>query len=252
MKLGKLAPQFRPETPHFANYLLSPPALLPTVPDDVDWIADLPEDLGMFANDRYGDCAFVAQAHAELTWAAGRGECLAISDDDVLGAYSGCTGFKQNDPTTDRGTVLADALVHWAGPGIGGRRIAGHVLVDHRNILHVRAAAYLFGGVYLGAALPISAQDTSKPWTGKTGALVGNDAPGSWGGHCVWCPKEALISGATFITWSRRQGSDWQWWLNYVDECYAPLSQDWADAARKAPNGFDFKALQADLPAVAA
>ncbi len=38
----------------------------------------------------------------------------------------------------------------------------------------------------------------------------------------------------------------WAFWDAYCDEAYACLSKDWAVAAR-APSGFDWTALDADL-----
>lgn len=248
MKLGKLAPQHRSRY-HLADYLCASPkkllAQLPQAPDSGDWEAKVPDsDLRMWGNDKYGDCAWAAQANAEQTWASMRGQPFSLTDQDVYDAYAS-TGWRPDDSSTDRGTVMADALDHWQKDGIGGRKIAGHVAVDHRNWAQVRLAAHLFGGVYFGAALPQSAQGAST-WIGKTGALSGDDLPGSWGGHAIWMPKWQIDSG-TIITWQHRQPADVQWWLNYVDECYAPLSVDWADLLVGAPNGFDFASLAADL-----
>lgn len=252
MKLGKLAAQHRAKL-NFGDYLrVSPRALvaqLPKAPDSGDWEAKLPDSaLQMWGNDQYGCCAFAAQANAQQTFAAQRGEAFNLTTGDVLSSYSRCTGFRAGDPSTDRGTVMADALDDWQNEGIGGLKIVGHVAVDYRNWAQVCLAQYLFGGVYFGAQLPISAQQPGA-WAGKTGALEGTDTPGSWGGHAIWSPTWT-VGGDGIITWQRRQPADKQWWYNYVDESYAVLSPNWADVIVGAPNGIDIASLAADLAAV--
>lgn len=248
-KLGKLAPKHDPRTLCLGNYLNHKRAL-PTPPPHVDWNKSIdPASLGMMLNDQEGDCGLAGQAHAVQTWTANNGSMITIPDADVQAAYSKLSGYVPGDASTDTGVVLLDALNQWRKDGIGGHTIAGYVKVDHHNILHVRTAVLLFGGVYTGAQLPLSAQDTTKPWIGKRGHLRGDDVPGSWGGHCMWHPC-ATSSGGEFVTWGAPQDDDWQWWLNYVDECYAPFSYDWLNAARVAPNGVDVIALEDDLAAL--
>ncbi len=68
--------------------------------------------------------------------------------------------------------------------------------------------------------------------------------PGSWGGHAV--PVIAYdASGLTCITWGALKRMTWAFWDAYCDEAYACLSRDWA--AARAPSGFDWAALDADL-----
>ena len=52
-------------------------------------------------------------------------------------------------------------------------------------------------------------------------------------------------SGLTCITWGALKQMTWAFWDAYCDEAYACLSKDWA--AAKAPSGFDWAALDADL-----
>lgn len=242
-KLGKLAPRHDLRTIHFAN-LLTP--ALPVSPPARDWLYGMPTDLGMMANDAVGDCGFASQAHAIQSWSFNQtGEIFTPPTADVLAAYSHCTGYDPADPSTDRGVVMLDALNSWRNYGISGRKIGAYAKVDHHNVDHVKAALNLFGGVYLGANLPLSAQKDG-PWFAPAGPLVGDDAPGGWGGHCMWMASydRDLV---TFVTWGRRQTADWQWVLDYVDEMYAPVSVDWVTGAQPAPNGFDVTRLNAAL-----
>lgn len=252
--LGKLPPRPRVNALHFADYLRVPAkailATLPAAPVESDY--DPPAtSLRMWANDRIGDCAFAGQANAELVWATARGEQFTLTDDDVIAAYSACTGYSPAFPESDKGTVLADALDQWQRDGIGGRKILGSVSIDPRNLDHVRLACWLFGVVYVGAALPITAQ-TAGPWVGAApGALAGDAAPGSWGGHCLTRAHQKLAIGGDMLTWERVQPHDDLWWLDYIDECHGPLSADWADVSRVAPNGFALAQLQADMGVLA-
>lgn len=244
MKLGKLPPKHDPKTLHLANYLIGPKRVLPKPPIDRDWNAKLPEDLGMFANDRYGDCGFAGMAHAEQTWGSNTGAEFKITEEIVLKWYSECTGFDPNDPSTDNGVVLLDALNYFRKIGL----IKGFTKVNNHDLVETQTAINLFGGTYIGAQLPISAQ-TQATWTGHHGRLTGDNVPGSWGGHCLWAPTftPKLVP---LVTWGARKPTDWQWWLNYVDEAYAVFGNSWLDANKVAPVGLDLDALLEDLAAL--
>lgn len=239
MKLGRLPPRHDTRTLHLASFLRYP---LPAYPPLRDWNSKLPSDLGMMQNDRYGDCGFAGQAHAVQTWTSDTGPVVTLPDQAVLDAYAACTGFDPDDPSSDQGVVLLDALKHWRKVGIGGHTISAFVKVDHHNLDHVKAAINLFGGLYMGANLPLAAQKSGL-WIGHArGPLRGDHAPGSWGGHCMWAPTYDR-SSVTFVTWGRRQRADWQWWLDYVDEAYACIAHDWVSDGVRAPNGFDLAGL---------
>jgi len=118
--------------------------------------------------------------------------------------------------------------------------------VSVRDPKLVRAGAYLFGGLYLGLALPVTAQ-TQDTWD-WTGTLSGDAAPGSWGGHAV--DVVAYDDAAlTIVTWGALKKMTWAFFDRYCDEAYAILSNDYLDAGR-APSGFDLNALKQDLSLV--
>lgn len=241
MKLGAQPPRFDVRTKLFADYVARPmdiSDLLAKMPPKLDWDDKLAAPLPDWGNNEYGDCGFAGLANALATFRSQRGLPGKTTTADVLTWYHDCTGFEENDPSTDQGVVLLDAL-NWA------RRtglIFGYVKVDPHNLLHVRLAKFLFGGVYVGAALPASAQDTSSPWIGKPGSLDGSDGVGSWGGHCLWSARDC-----SYRTWGLQQPADDQWSLNYVQECYALLSTSWSDVTNPAPNHFAMAELIADV-----
>jgi hypothetical protein len=153
------------------------------------------------------------------------------------------------DPATgEEGAVELDVLRDWRSHGVGRHRIAGFARVpvyDHRLL---RTAAWLFGGLYIGLQLPLSAQRHGTwDWGG---ALTGPDRPGSWGGHAVDVVGYSPGS-LTVVTWGRLQDMTWAFWDRYCDEAYCILSRDFLDGDR-APNGFDVEALRADLALVTA
>jgi hypothetical protein len=243
MKLGKLAPKHDIRTAHMIDFVSL--MRLPAPPPACDYDVKLPADLGMMANDKIGDCGFAGQGHAIQTWTSQNGHTVTPTTAAVIAAYSGCTGFTPSDPSSDQGVVLLDALNYWRKTGLGGHKIGAFMKVDHHNLDHVKIAINLFGGVYVGVSLPIAAQDQVM-WTGPRNHLTGDNAPGSWGGHCVWAPSYDHL-GIGLVTWGARKRADWNFWVDYVDEAYVAVSVDWVTGAKPAPNGFNLAKLQSYL-----
>ena len=112
------------------------------------------------------------------------------------------------------------------------------------NSHEVEYALYLFGFIYIGAALPISCQSQQDKWfVGPN--LTGVNEPDSWGGHCV-----IIVGfdkdGLDVITWGQRIRMTWNWWYCYVTEAYAVISPDFFTNG-VAPNGFDLTTLEKDI-----
>jgi hypothetical protein len=176
-----------------------------------------------------------------------RGHAVEVTQRSVLLAFD---KVKQVDAVTGQeGAVELDVLGFWRKHGIGGHRIGAFARVpvwDHRL---VRTAAFLFGGLYIGLDLPLTAQHQATwDWTHR---LDGPAKPGSWGGHAVdvvGYDRTAL----TVVTWGRLQELTWSFWDRYVDEVYAILSVDFLDEAGQAPNGLELAALKKDLALVTA
>jgi hypothetical protein len=240
--LGKLAPRHDART--FKLCALLGPSL-PAPPPSVDWTKPLPADLGEMANDRLGDCTCAGAAHLVQTWTGNRGDMLTIADDAIVAAYSAVAGYTPNDPTTDNGAALLDVLNFWRQTGIGGHQIGAFAAVDHANVVEVKQACDLFGGLYTGVQLPQSAMDA----TDNGAAWSDVDDTNILGGHCV-----ALVGydadGVTYVTWGKRQRATWAWVERYADEMYALIAADWVSGAAEAPSGFDLAQLQADLGAL--
>lgn len=245
MKLGKKLPKLDHRTLKGAKYMASMPNYH-AAPPWRDWTNKAMPDYGMMLNDNIGDCTCAAVGHLIQTWTSEHGNELTLPDSAILKAYEDVGEYNPNDPSTDNGAHMLDVLNYWRGTGVGGHRINSFVEIDYRNINEVKAAINAFGGVYVGAMLPTSAQK-QKTWTGSTARpLHGDDLPNSWGGHAIMAPAYDN-STITFITWGAKQKADWEWWVDYVDECYAIISDEWVAATMLAPNGFDLSALISDL-----
>jgi hypothetical protein len=245
MRLGR-----RPPTPHaqarllrLSNYMALPPA-----PPSADWLSKVTNP-GVMLNDSLGDCTCAGLAHAIQVWTAANGNQITVSDADVLKAYEESCGYDPSDPMTDQGGIETSVLNYARLTGVGGHKIGAYVAVNIQDEAHVRSALDLFGGLYLGVALPLSAQQQDV-W--RVALSAGSSATkGSWGGHCVFVAAYD-DAGLTCITWGEKKRMSWDWFFAYCDECYALLSNDWVTGVTPAPSGFDLAALQADLVAVSA
>ncbi len=243
-KLGKLAPRVDVRTLTLSRYLDR--AQLPDPPSALDLTEHVAE-WPMYANDRIGDCTTVAAAHMIEAWtAAAHGAAVEVTEASVLAAFD---RVKIVDPRSgEEGAVELDVLRDWRKHGVGHHRIGAFARVPAGDHSLVRAAAWLFGGLYIGLELPLSAQyQDTWDWNGT---LSGDDQPGSWGGHAVDVVRYAA-AGLTVVTWGSLKELTWSFWDRYCDEAYCVLSRDFLDGGR-APNGFDLDALRADLELVTA
>lgn len=237
VKLGRLAPREDARTPLFAKYKTE---ALPAAPGLIAWGKHVPM-FPMYANDRLGDCTCAAVGHQIQVWTSMNGQIWTPSEQEVTNLYW-ATGSE------DTGRVETDILNYWHTNGFGGRadKIAGYMSVNVQDINEVKQAIWLFGGLYIGIALPITAQ-TQQVW--KVVNAGPESQPGSWGGHAV----NVTAYNSTYVTvatWGMRMRMTWGFWRQYVEEAYAVLSPDWATGAKAAPSGFNFSALQTDLAAL--
>lgn len=251
MKLGRKPRRVDARTLSIGTYLDK--ALLPPIPATYTAITDVAE-WPMYGNDRLGDCTCAAAGHMVEAWSFAAGTGRVPLDPDVEEFYwltgdpSSTTGTAGG--ATDDGRDELSVLNAWRTIGIGGDKIDAYVSVDPRDHATVQAAIYLFGGVYTGISLPLSAQGQSV-WDVVGDGKGSQDEPGSWGGHAV--PYEAYDeSGVSVITWGAPLAATWRFNDEYTDEMYAIVSTDWLTAAGESPMGFDLAQLQADLREVTA
>lgn len=238
MKLGRKAVKRDTRTLRLARYLTPS---LPAAPVARDWTMGI-QQWGAMLNDRLGDCTIAGCAHAVQVWSANLGREITVPDAVVLGAYEAWDGYEPNDPSTDQGGVELDVLTRWRAEGFGGHKLLGFAGVRAADVDEARTAIHLFGGCYIGLALPLTAQ-RQPVWDVAT--LEGDGDPGSWGGHCVYVAAYDP-QGFTCITWGQLKRMTVSFWESYCDEAYALLGADWL-GAQGSPGGFDLAALKADL-----
>ena len=240
--LGKRFYVHDPRDFHLSTYLPE----LPKVPTTGDW-GKAVKNWGMDANDRLGDCTCAGVDHTLKVWIDNHGGKYKSTDADVIAMYSAVGGYDPRHPETDSGANLIDCLKYWQKTGFLGHKIDAYVKVDATNLSRVRAALYLFGALYSGVGLPLTAQGQDI-WT-VTNPNGSSGQPYSWGGHCVvltaWDQK-----GFTCATWGTTQKMDNAFLGTYFDELWAIVSLDWFTAQHLTPAGFKYGQLMADLKAV--
>ncbi len=239
MRLGRKAIKTDSRTLRLNKFL----AAFPTPPASADWTAGV-TNWGMMLNDTLGDCTIAGIGHAVQVWTANTGGMVTVPDATIESYYEKWDGYVPGDASTDSGGVELDVLTNWRKQGLDGHALLGFADPNFRDLDEVRTAIDLFGGVYIGLNLPLSAQNQTI-WDAPTERMSDRDWPGSWGGHAVFVPAYD-VTGFTCITWGTLQKMTVGFWDEYVDEAHALLSPDWI-AKNVPPGRFDLNQLQADL-----
>lgn len=244
-RLGRHKSPHDKRTIHFADVVSG---TLPAFPEQLAQDASIPDETSQYANDHVGDCTVASFAHLEEVWTSNGQFRRLLTTEEVISFYSLVAGYSPDDTETDRGANMMDVLRSLRSVGIGAdkRRIEAYVKIDHRDVDHVKSAINLFGGVYVGADLPVSAEtalEKRQEWS------ITDDAAGAWGGHCMSASRYDR-RGVTFRTWGKLQFADWSWWHAYVDECWAIVDQDWLRQDGLAPNGLNIGKLRTFLIAL--
>ena len=221
---------------------------LPTIPPTLNWSAKVAA-FPMDGNDLHADCTSAAFAHQLQAWAANTGASLALTLEEVLAFYKVSCGWN-GDVATDQGGDEISVLNCARKIGLGGNKIESYVEIDRASSLDVKTAMYLFGGIYIGLELPLSAQ-TQEIWDVPP-SWVSDGLPGSWGGHAVNVLDFDTADDLTCITWGRRQRMTWDFFAKYCEEAYALTSPAWFAATGVAPSGVDRAQLAADAERLAA
>jgi hypothetical protein len=238
MKLGRKAIKTDSRTLKLAKYLT--PAL-PPAPPAQDWTKGI-QSWGMMHNDTLGDCTIAAVSHAVQVFSACASTEITVPDSQVLHYYEKWDGYKPGDPSTDQGGVELDVLNNWQKSEFDKHKLIAFADPARTNLEEIRQAITLFGGVYIGLSLPITAQ-TQTVWDVVPGSP--NAKPGSWGGHAVFVAAYDP-NGFTCITWGQLKTMTVAFWNEYVDEAHTLLSQDWL-TAKGSPQGFNLAELKSDL-----
>lgn len=250
LKLGAIPSPPDPRNLRLANYLA--PEALPMPPAEVDWTEPI-HDWGMMLNDRIGICAVATAGHLVQAWTGNAiGQVRRPTDNDLARAYAAISGWNPQDPRTDRGCVVSSVLKYWRTRGIGGHKIAAFAALKPTDTMLIRLATWLFGGIYVGLALPASASrqfQAGDRWEVAPSYPAGDARPGSWGGHAIPV-LSADDDQLACITWGKVQPMSWEFFGAYAFETWAAISADWFRDGLS-PSGFDVASLESDLIRVA-
>lgn len=240
MKLGRTKPATKSAHIALANYAAKP---LPPAPESFDGSELVMQGGGypVFGNDKYGDCTCVATAHLMMTIAAAKADrSVGFTDEQVIGTYL------QLGDGEDEGLVETDVLKAVSAVGFPipdpTDHWLGHVSIDHHDVELVKQCIALFGGAYIGAELPVTAE-SQDVWDiiGNPRDPKSNAYPGSWGGHAM-CVVGYDKTGVYVITWGAKKRMTWEWFALYVDEFHVCLDAQLAYRAY-----IDMSTLQHDL-----
>jgi hypothetical protein len=242
MKLGRKAIKTDTRTLAFGDYLT--PAL-PPPPPAADWIKGI-TSWGMMMNDTLGDCTIAGCGHAVQVWTANTSGIVTVPDPTIESYYEQWDGYDPSNPDSDHGGVELDVLNDWQKTGFAGHTLLAFADPKPYKLVEIQQSIALFGGVYIGLALPLTAQ-SQDVWDVVKGGGA-NARKGSWGGHCVYVPKYDA-NGFTCITWGQPKTMTLAFWKKYCDEAHTLFGQDWL-TAKGAPSGFEQAQLQADLKAI--
>lgn len=253
VKLGKLPPRHDARTLMLTRRYFDS-LVLPAPPLTTSWRNAVSVPWGTMLNagaGAIGDCGVAGYAHGIMGWSSNVGTALVVSDADVETAYSAISGFQPGNPTTDVGVDLLSAATYFRNVGLAGNKLEAFAAVNFADEEWVKIAIDLFGGVYTGLALPLSAQ-VQDVWDVTGLGIFGKSRPGSWGGHCTWA-IDYNSTGPIMVTWGEVIQATWRFWLKYCDEAYAFVSKLFINATTgKSPLGFDLPTMLTDVTQVTA
>jgi hypothetical protein len=238
----------------FGDYLrLDVNNRLPKHPPNVDFTPKAIKGLdNVYLNDNIGDCTIAGPAHLiNIFLANAKKDINIFSSQQILNLYSSITGYNPNDPKTDQGADLSTVLDYWRTKGFtSSHKIVGYLKINGADIDEVRAALYLFEGLYLGLELPDEYINPFPTNSGFVWDVAGDPDPDN--GHCI-------VAGGydtqtiTIATWGLIGHMTNAAFTKYFStqnngEVYAVLTQDVLNkATKKNPDGLDWEQLQSDF-----
>lgn len=241
-KYGRRAPK-RAAALQLKDYLTG---VVPSVPANEDYLAELNGGWQMLGNDQYGDCVAV-------TWANVRRLVTSLltatpaypSQDEVFTVYKTQNpGFPDEDNGMDIQTLL-EWLVSHGGPD--GVKAAGFAAVDHTNPAEVKAAIALFGYVWTGINVleqNMNEFNDSQPWDYSPNSPLDGGHSVVTGGYGT--PGAGPLGGdERFITWAAETSFTDSFWQHDVEEAWVVI---WPEhlGSEEFLAGVNMQALAAD------
>jgi hypothetical protein len=183
----------------------------------------------------------------EMVWSRIAAQPKDFNEQQVLDLYNRCNNG------ADDGCTELFVLNEWRHNGLADSKIYAYAEVPTADPLLVKQAAYLFSGLYIGIAMPVTAQaqvQAQQSWD-----VVANGPAAqawSWGGHAV-----SIVgyddTGLVCVTWGRLQRMTWAFWQQYVEEAWAIIPEDFEQlpVGQRIVGALDFTQLVNDLQAIA-
>ena len=262
MKLGRLPRTFNPAIPHWSALRMMRDPGLPAPPAWIDYTKGLPA-IGMFGNDRWGDCGPCAAAHMIQLWQWNAYRTMpAIDTEHVLEFYSEVAGFDQSvgppgQNPTDTGTVLQAMLTYWLKTGFpmpdGSRhKILAFFELDPRNVTDLNLATAESGAILFGIKFPAYLQGLESAgslWSLRTGNA------GIVGGHAITSAgyTPTVLHGVVreVETWG---STDYRMTTKFVgaeaDEVYAVISPEFVERNGDTPFGIPLATWEQQMAAL--
>lgn len=200
-----------------------------------DLTTGLPQVFEMFGNDVNPICTMTALGHKIALLQQLNGLPVTVTTRGVIDAYCAYKGIERSELPFDGGTNMLDVMKWVRKNGLCGVKILAFMEFNPQDRLLTRLVVDLFGGPYLGLALPTTAQ-SQDVWDAVPGMI-----PGSWGGHAVSGVSDSPKLDC-YITWAMKKPVTPEFVGGCADEAYALLFE-----GLPPPAGLDMDALLADL-----
>lgn len=230
------------------------------VPPASSWTAmltpsnNLPQkDTDPLGNDEIGLCVYAGPGHMVKLISQQTGVGLTVTRQQVVDAYAEDTGYDPVTGANDNGAVIRDMLKRWQSKGLYGTKALAYALVDYTDPDEVAIASWLGCGTIGGYALPLASQKQvdsmgRQIWFLPDTGFPKGQGPGTWGGHCIYetATSPAIDGGNSWgdnIIWTP------EWRQACQDECWIVLVDAWKLVTGRAPNGFAWEQLLADVAA---
>jgi hypothetical protein len=220
------------------------------VPDSVDYTPKALTSLRrIYKNDALGCCVVASKNHIQGVETGNAGDCITVSDDQIVKEYSAIGGYVPGRPDTDQGCDMQTALNYYTKVGwANGTKAIGWLTLPANNKLLIQQALFLFGDCDFGISLPNS---YVNPFPSGDWFTWGPGTPNPNQGHCFpGCGYHA--DGVVIATWALIGTITWPAIAalgssNEGGELYMLITPDQlGKAMTKAPNGVDWTALCED------
>lgn len=248
LKLGKALPKHDKRSLFLASYRKALKTVKVPATFGVPQLKAV-KDWGMLGNDQYGDCVWAGAAHETMLWASEAKRKVLFNASCVLSDYSAVTGFNPNDPNSDQGTAVLDAMNYRRNTGIvdsSGKRhqICAFAQLEPGNYQELLEAAYTFSAVGIGIQVPSSAMDQfdqGKPWSVTSAPIEG--------GHYI--PVVGKRNGHLLVlTWGKVQEMTKSFYEKYADEGFVIFDDEMLSDTGTDFQGWNMAALQADFQSI--